>query len=84
MDLLEKDLVLGNEQLIFNQNGQPQFVVISFERYQFLLEVLEDYGLGQAILEVEDEPRFSKEEAILLLEEDETFESPISRATRLV
>jgi hypothetical protein len=45
--------------------------VLPVARYQQLLQLLEDYGLGQAILEAENEPRYSKSEALYLLEADD-------------
>ena len=66
---LEK--IVTVEQVILNQKGQPEFVVLPVERYRRILKLLEDYGLGQAILEAETAPRLSKKEASALLEEDE-------------
>lgn len=68
---MHTDSVFENEQLILDAKGQPEYVVLPVARYQKLLQLLEDYGLGQAILEAEDEPRHSKSEALALLEGDE-------------
>jgi len=66
---LEK--IAAEEQVILNQKGQPEFVVLPVERYRRILKLLEVYGLGQAILETETAPRLSRKEALALLEEDE-------------
>ena len=62
---------LENEQVILDSKGEPEYVVLPIARYQKLLQLLEDYGLGQAILEAENEPRYSKSKALALLEADE-------------
>jgi hypothetical protein len=63
--------ILENEQVILNAKGQPAFVVLPLARYKKMLKLLEDFGLGQAILEAETEPRYSKSEALALLEKDD-------------
>lgn len=62
---------LQKEQVILNPKGQPEYVVLPIARYRHLLRLLEDYGLGRAILKAEKEPRHSKSEAFALLEEDD-------------
>ncbi len=64
--------ILENEQVILNPKGQPEYVVLPIARYKRLLQLLEDYGLGQAILEAEKEPRHNKIDALTLLEKDES------------
>jgi len=68
---MHTDAVFENEQLILDAEGQPEYVVLPVARYQKLLQLLEDYGLGQAILEAENEPQYSKSEALALLETDD-------------
>jgi hypothetical protein len=63
--------ILEQEQVIVNPEGKPEYVVLPIARYRRLLQLLEDYGLGQAILKAEKEPRHSKSEALALLEEDD-------------
>jgi len=62
--------ILEQEQIIVNPKGQPEYVVLPIARYRRLLQLLEDYGLGQAILEAEKEPRHSKMEALAFLEKN--------------
>ncbi|MFN0037078.1 MAG: hypothetical protein ACKVUS_18640 [Saprospiraceae bacterium] len=63
--------VLENEQVILDAQGKPAYVVVPVERYKKLLEALEDFGLGEAILEAEQDPRLSRMEALAVLEADE-------------
>ena len=63
--------ILENEQVIVNPKGQPEYVVLPIARYKRLLQLLEDYGLSHAILEAETERRYTKSEALTLLEEDD-------------
>ena len=67
---MHTDTALENEQVILNSKAEPEYVVLPVARYQKLLQLLEDYGLGQAISEAEIEPRYSKSEALALLESD--------------
>lgn len=62
--------ILEQEQIIMNPKGQPEYVVLPIAHYRRLLQLLEDYGLGQAILEAEKEPRLSKSEALVFLEKN--------------
>ena len=63
--------ILGNERYITNVSGEIEFVVLPVKTYQYLIELLEDYGLGQAIQEAEHEKTYTKEEALRFLEDDE-------------
>lgn len=63
--------IFENEQVILNTDGKPEYVIIPIERYKKLLEMLEDFGLGQAMLEAEQSPRLSLQEALALLDSDE-------------
>ncbi|MBP6812962.1 MAG: hypothetical protein KA138_15645 [Saprospiraceae bacterium] len=64
---MHKESTLENEQVILDSKGEPEYVVLPIARYQKLLQLLEDYGLGQAISEAENEPHYSKSEAIALI-----------------
>jgi hypothetical protein len=55
---------LGKERYITNSKGEPEFVVIPLQNYKQLIELLEDYGLGQAIRVAEGEKIYNKEEAL--------------------
>ena len=69
---------MKNEQVILDAKGRPEYVVIPIDRYRKLLEMLEDFGLGQAILEAELSPRLSGAEALAFLDsEDEPEDSGI-------
>ena len=59
---------ISNPQFIHDNQGNPEYVVLKVDEYEQLLEMLEDFGLGQAMLEAENSPRFSKKEALKLLE----------------
>ena len=63
--------IFENDQVILNTDGKPEYVIIPIERYKKLLEMLEDFGLGQAMLEAEQTPRLSLEQALALLSSDE-------------
>ena len=67
---MHTDTALENEQVILNSKAEPEYVVLPVARYQKLLQLLEDYGLGQAISEAEIELLYSKSEALALLESD--------------
>ncbi len=70
--------IMKNEQVILDAKGRPEYVVIPIDRYRKLLEMLEDFGLGQAILEAELSPRLSAAEALAFLDlEDEPEDSSI-------
>ena len=62
--------ILGNERYITNSKGETEFVVIPVKNYRQLIELLEDYGLGQAIKEAEKEKLYTREEALRFLEND--------------
>lgn len=62
--------ILGKERYITNSKGKAEFVVIPLQNYKQLIELLEDYGLGQAIQAAEGEKIYNKEEALQFLEHD--------------
>ncbi|MEM9924089.1 MAG: hypothetical protein AAF915_10125 [Cyanobacteria bacterium P01_D01_bin.50] len=49
---------------IIDENQQPIAVQIPIAEFEKIEEILEDYGLGKLIEEVEGEERLSKEEAL--------------------
>ena len=61
---------IGNEQFIINEEGSTEFIVIPVKQYQKLVELLEDYGLGLAIKEAEEEKIYHREDALQFLEND--------------
>jgi len=58
------------EQYITNAHGVPEFVVLPIEKYQYLIEFIEDYVIGQAMREAENEKRYDKEEALKFLDDE--------------
>ena len=56
------------QELITDTQGNISKVIISFDDYQHLLELLEDQALYQAMKVTEDETPMSKEEALKELE----------------
>ena len=65
MQLLQR--TIGNEQFIKNNSGNVEFVVLPILEYEKILEMFEDYGLGLAIREAENDNTYSKEEAVRIL-----------------
>lgn len=63
--------ILENEQVIFDASGEPEYIILPVKRYEALLKMLEDYGLGQAMLEAEKDLRLSRKEALAALETEE-------------
>jgi hypothetical protein len=63
--------IFGHEQYITNSCGDAEFIVIPIEEYKQLVEFIEDYGLGLAMQEAEDDKTYSKEEALKFLEDNE-------------
>ena len=60
--------MLGREQYITNLQGEPEFIVLPVDAYQQLVELIEDYGLGLAMQEVEQDKRYDQEAALRFLE----------------
>lgn len=56
------------QELITDTQGNVSKVIINFEDYQHLLELLEDQALYQAMKLTEDETPMSREEALKELE----------------
>jgi hypothetical protein len=66
MTTIEK--ILNKEQVILNTKGKPEFVVLPIDQYTKILQILEDFGLGQAILQAELSPNYDKKQALAILE----------------
>ncbi len=58
------------QNLITDDQGQIQQVIINFEDYQQMIEAYEDTGLYRAMIDVKDEITLSLEEALIELEKD--------------
>jgi len=56
------------QELITDTEGKVRKVVLDYEDYQRLLEMLEDEALYQAMLETRNETPMSREEAIAMIE----------------
>lgn len=67
MDL--KDYPFAQELIIDNQ-GNVQKVIINFEDYEQMIETFEDAGLYRAMMEVKDEKPLTLEEALMELEKE--------------
>ncbi len=62
--------IIGLEQYITNTLGEPEFVVLPIEEYRYLIECIEDFGMGLAMSEAENEKRYDKEEALRFLDDE--------------
>ena len=58
------------QDLITDNQGQIQQVIINFEDYQQMIEAYEDTGLYRAMIDVKDETPLSLEEALIELEKE--------------
>ena len=56
------------QELITDNQGHIQQVILNFEDYQQMIEAYEDTGLYRAMMEVKDEKPLSREEALIELE----------------
>lgn len=63
--------LLRNEQYISNADGEVEFIVLPAKVYKRLLDFIEDYGLGMAIREAEDDKRYDIEEGLNFLESED-------------
>ena len=59
---------MKNEQYITNAQGEVEYVVLPLDKYSKLIEIIEDYGLANAMKEAEKDKTYSKEEALKILE----------------
>jgi uncharacterized protein (DUF1330 family) len=64
-----KDYPLAQELIIDNQ-GHIQQVIVNFEDYQQMIETYEDTKLYSAMIAVKDETPLSLEEALIELEKE--------------
>ena len=64
-----KDYPLAQELIIDNQ-GHIQQVIVNFEDYQQMIETYEDTELYRAMIAVKDEIPLSIEEALIELEKE--------------
>lgn len=58
------------KQFIYDSDGKPEYVVLTVSEYENLLQIIEDYNLGKAMMAAENSPKYGKEEALKLLEND--------------
>ena len=58
------------QELITDNQGKIQQVVINFEDYQQMIEAYEDTGLYRAMIEVKYETPLNLEEALIELEKE--------------
>ena len=58
------------QDLITDNQGQIQQVIINFEDYQQMIEAYEDTGLYCAMIDVKDETPLTLEEALIELEKE--------------
>lgn len=58
------------KQYIYDAKGNAEYVVLSINDYQKLMDLLEDFTLGEAMVAAEDAPRYGKEDALKFLEND--------------
>lgn len=58
------------QDLITDNQGQIQQVIINFEDYQQIIETYEDTGLYCAMIDVKDETPLTLEEALIELEKE--------------
>jgi len=65
---MSKLKIMKNEQYITNAQGEVEYVVLPLDKYSKLIEIIEDYGLVNAMKEAEKDKTYSKEEALKILE----------------
>ncbi|MDJ0729986.1 MAG: hypothetical protein QNJ33_08340 [Crocosphaera sp.] len=58
------------QELITDNQGKIQQVIINFEDYQQMIEAYEDTALYHAMIDVKDETPLSLEEALIELEKE--------------
>jgi len=61
--------ITGHEQFVKDEKGEMEYVILPYKDYEHIVELLEDYGLGQAIIAAENGKKYSKEDALRLLDE---------------
>ena len=65
---MSKLKIMKNEQYITNAQGEVEYVVLPLDKYSKLIEIIEDYGLANAMKEAEKDKTYSKEEELKILE----------------
>ena len=68
---MSKLKIVKNEQYITNAQGEVEYVVLPLDKYSKLLEIIEDYGLANAMNEAEKDKTYSKEEALKIIENND-------------
>ncbi len=63
---------IGKEKFVTNKSGKIESVVLPVDEYNKLIELIEDYGLGLAMKQVEADEFISKEKALKYLENDKS------------
>lgn len=58
------------QELIVDSQGRIIKVIVDFEDYQYLLEVIEEQGLYNAMLEVKNNIPLNRQKALEALEKD--------------
>jgi hypothetical protein len=71
MAMLAQNLLNHQEQFICNPQGEISFVVLPYQVYQQLLDLLEDKALAMAMQETQNEPFYDKQIALNLLEDND-------------
>jgi hypothetical protein len=57
------------EKFITDNNGEVESVILPIEKYNQIIELIDDYGLGLAMKQAKNEGFVSREEALRLLED---------------
>ncbi len=69
--MLAQNVFNNQEQFIYNPQGEINFVVLPYQVYQQLLDLLEDKALTMAMQETQNEPFYDKQTALNLLEDND-------------
>ncbi len=69
--MFAQNLLNNQEQFIYNPQGEINFVVLPYQVYQQLLDLLEDKALAMAMQETKNEPFYDKQTALDLLEDND-------------
>jgi hypothetical protein len=57
----------GEEHLILDSKGEIEYVLVPLKKYEKIIDLLEDYGLGQAMKEAETSKILHKKAALEFL-----------------
>jgi hypothetical protein len=63
---------IGNEKLITNLKGEIEFVIIPYDIYNEMLELMEDHGLALSMDEAKNDKTYVKDEALKYLSGNES------------